>query len=401
MSILVLNTGSSSLKFGLFDDAASEELATGLIDWASDPRQAELVVRLRGAAEVRCRRDVPDHRSAVSQALRSLTDMSLITADGPSAVATVGHRVVQGGTEFRDSVRLDARVKAAVARLSELAPLHNPPALAGVEAAEAALPGVAQVAVFDTAFHADLPPAAHVYPLPYEWYTEWGVRRFGFHGISLAYCTGRATELLGRSDARLVICHLGNGCSATAVRGGGAVATTMGFTPLDGLMMGTRPGSLDPGILLYVQRRRGFTAEQLEQALNHGSGLLGVSGVSSDFRQVEHAARQGNDRARLALDIYAGRVRAVVGALAVMLGGVDALVFTAGVGENSAGLRAAACGGLECLGLRLDAQRNADCRADADVAGADSAGRILVIHTREELMIAREVRRVVFAEQTS
>ncbi len=392
----MINAGSSSLKFGLFDAEARDALATGLIDWTADPKKAELVIRPRDAAEVRSREDVAHHRAAVVHAVNRLAAMNFGAHAAPSAITLVGHRVVHGGLRFRDSVRIDRNVKAGIAELAELAPLHNPPALEAIEAAEQALPSATHVAVFDTAFFADLPPRAFVYPLPYAWYTDWGVRRFGFHGISHAYCAGRAAEQLGRTDGagRVIICHLGNGCSATAVRGGKAVATTMGFTPLEGLMMGTRAGSVDPGILVYVQRRRGLTADRVDQALNQESGLRGVSGVSSDYRQVEAAAQAGQEQARLALEIYADRVRATVGALAVGLGGVDALVFTAGVGEHSTSLRAAACQGLECLGLRLDPQRNAACRPDMDIATPESSGRILVVQTREELMIAREARRV-------
>jgi acetate kinase len=394
VSILVVNAGSSILKFGLFDAAAREQLASGLIDWTADPKKAELIVRPRQAPEVRYPLEVSDHRAALEHALRALTDARQPEADD---ITAVGHRVVHGGAEFHDSVRINGAVKDVIRRLVPLAPLHNPAALEAIDAAAEVLPGVPHVAVFDTAFFATLPPSAYVYPLPYEWYERRGVRRFGFHGISHAYCAGRAAELLGRPSAglRLITCHLGNGCSATAVKGGRALATTMGFTPLDGLMMGTRPGSLDPGILLFLLQHEGFSADQLDEAINRGSGLLGVSGVSSDFRQVEEAARAGHARAQLALDIYAARVRAAVGALAVTLGGVDAVVFTAGVGEHSASLRAAACAGLECLGLHLDPARNAACRPDADVAAADSPGRLLVIQTREDLMIARETRRVL------
>jgi acetate kinase len=394
MSILVINAGSSSLKFGLFNASAEHSLASGLIDWTAEPGKAGLVIRPREGPELRSRVDVADHRGAVTHAVRFLAESKALVQE--PGIEVVGHRVVHGGTVFRDSVRIDSSVKAALAGLAELAPLHNPPALEAIEAAQASLPDRPQVAVFDTAFFAHLSPRAYVYPVPYEWYTEWGVRRFGFHGISHAYCTGRAGELLGRdSDGRrLVICHLGNGCSATAVHAGRAIATSMGFTPMEGLMMGTRAGSVDSGVLLYVQRQRGLTAEQVDNALNHASGLRGVSGVSGDFRQVEAAAGQGNERARLALDIYADRVRATIGALAVTLGGVDALVFTAGVGENSASLRAAACAGLECLGLHLDDGRNKASKPDTDVATTDSRGRILVIHTEEELLIAREARRV-------
>jgi len=400
VSILVINAGSSSLKFGLFAPDAADASASGLIDWTADPRRADLVLK-SAAGEVRYQLDVADHHGPVLHAVRLLTQRDLLPAGPSSRVAAVGHRVVHGGTLFRESILIDRNVKERVAQLAELAPLHNPPALEAIEAAVTALPGVPQVAVFDTAYFSGLPPSAYVYPLPYAWHTDWGVRRFGFHGISHAYCASRAAALLNRDLAgvRLVICHLGNGCSATAVGGGVPVATSMGFTPMDGLMMGSRPGSVDPGILLYVQRQRGLTAEQLDDALNHGSGLLGVSGISSDFRRVEEAARQGHDRARLALEIYAGRVRATVGALAVTLGGLDALVFTAGVGEHSASLRSAACRGLDCLGLHVDGQANANCRPDADIATPGSSARILVIQTREELMIARETRRVTSGRQ--
>jgi acetate kinase len=387
MTILVLNAGSSSLKFALFGPGEDEPAASGMIDWRAEGQPAE--VRFQGrrsAAEVR------DYANAVRHALHLLKEAGIV-----SQVTAVGHRIVQGGAIFRSSVRIDVKVKEAVAALSELAPLHNPPALRAIEAVEETLPGVPQVAVFDTAFHATLPPEEYLYPLPYAWYTDWGVRRFGFHGISYAYCAGRAAEVLGRDlkSLRLVLCHLGNGCSAAAVREGTSVATTMGFTPLEGLMMGTRCGSIDPSVVLYVQRHRGLSADQVDDVLNHHSGLLGVSGVASDYREVEAAAGQGNERAVLALRLFAERVRAAVGSLAVTLGGVDALIFTAGIGENSAQLRANVCRGLECLGMHLDPARNVVCRPDADVARADSAGRILVIHTREELLIARETQRLI------
>ena len=313
-----------------------------------------------------------------------------------SSIESVGHRIVHGGAEFQESVLIQSRVKAGIARLSELAPLHNPPALAAIDAVEKALPGVPQVAVFDTTFYANLAPKAYIYSLPYEWYLNWGIRRFGFHGISHAYCARRAAELLGRDlhDLRIVSCHLGGGCSATAIQGGIAIATTLGFTTLDGLMMGTRSGAVDPGILTFLQRRHGLTVEQLDSALMNGSGLLGVSGVSLDLAKIETAAAQGNERARLAFDIFADQVRSAIGALAVKMGGVDALVFTDRIGENSPALRSAACDGLECLGACLDLQRNTANRPDSDIATEASRARILVVHTREELMIARETRRV-------
>lgn len=395
MSILVFNAGSSTLKFALFDQEAGEACARGTIDWAGQPNGAQVVVRSSKGNEARSYNNDLDRHGAAAHALKILIELNLVS-ETLEEIEAVGHRIVHGGTEFRESARIDAPAKAALARLSALAPLHNPPALVAIEAAEQALPRVPHVAVFDTAFFAQLPPKAFIYPLPYEWYSDWGIRRFGFHGISHGYCASRAAEMLRRdaADLRLVICHLGNGCSASAVRGGVAIATTMGLTPMEGLMMGTRSGSIDPAILIHVQQRHGLTAEDLDQALNRRSGLLGVSGVSSDFREVEAAAQQGNERALLALEIYADRARASIGALAVTLGGLDALIFTAGVGENNARLRSSVCAGLECLGLKLDEERNRTCAPDATVAGADSAGSILVIHTREELLIAREALRL-------
>ena len=385
--ILVFNAGSSSVKFALFDDAAQAEVVSGLLDWRGGGTLATQTLQRTGAGPIRTQVAVPDYGGAVRAILGALGDEA-------KGVRLVGHRVVHGGTRYQSGVRIDAAVKDEIRRLCELAPLHNPPALEVLAAAERALPDVPHVAAFDTAFFATLPESAHVYPLPYEWYRDWGIRRFGFHGLSHAYCALRAAELLG-GDKRLVICHLGNGCSASAVRDGKPVATSMGFTPLEGLMMGTRCGWIDPSIPLFLEQRHGLTVDRLSEQLQHTSGLLGVSGVSSDYRRVEEAANQGNERARLALTMFADRVRSVIGAYAVTLGGIDALVFTAGIGENAASLRAVVCAGLECIALRLDARRNADCRPDADCAAADSAGRILVLKTREEQMIAREARRVL------
>ncbi len=368
MSVLVFNAGSSTLKYSLFAGRSGELSADGIVEGPAAGRD-----------------------DAVAGILHEIRND---LASDP--VAAVGHRVVHGGRAFTESVSIDARVAEAIARLSDLAPLHNPPALAAIGAAQKAIPGVPHVAVFDTAFFADLPPDRHVYPLPYEWYAERGVRRFGFHGISHAYCARRGAEFLARplEGFRAVTCHLGNGCSATATRGGNAVATTMGFTPLEGLVMGSRAGSVDPGILLYAMERIGLSAEELGETLQRRSGLRGISGISSDFRTVQDAAKDGHERARLALAIYANSVRGAIGSLAVALGGVDALVFTAGVGENAADLREEVCRGLECLGLRLDPGRNRTMRPDADIAAPGSSGRILILRTREDLHIAREALRV-------
>jgi acetate kinase len=397
MSTLAINAGSSSLKFGLFHDDSLERLVTGEIDWAGGNRQeAQLTVRPRQGTTVRSWLPVPDHATAAAGAIQAALGAAHSATKGAPVITAVGHRVVHGGEEFRASVLIDDRVKAAIARLCEIAPLHNPPALKAIEAAESALPGKPEVAVFDTAFYTQLPPRAYLYAAPYDWYEQRGIRRFGFHGISHAYCATRAAELLRRDPAqlRVITCHLGGGCSATAVRGGRAVATTSGFSPLEGLMMGTRCGSIDPGILLHLQRQSGMTPRDLDRALNHASGLLGISGVSADLAQIEVAAAQGNQRARLAFDMFADRVRSAIGGLAATLGGLDALTFTDRIGERSAALRAAVCEGLGFMGVCLDAERNATVRPEGDVATADSPARVLVIHTEEELMVAREARRV-------
>jgi len=399
LSILVVNAGSSSVKFGLFDFQSLKAQARGLLDWAGSSHRATLAVTpcASNAQQGTVRRDLdaPDYRTAVTKALGVLDDLPL-RSSGAGGIRVVGHRLIHGGEEIRQPVRIDAVMKKTIARFVHLAPLHIPAGLDAIEATEAALPGVLQVGLLDTAFFAQIPPYAYLYPVPYQWYTEWGIRRFGFHGTSHAYCTGRAVEMLGRGPAglRLVICHLGQGSSATAVRDGVAVTNTMGFTPLEGFMMGTRSGTIDPGILIYVLREKGLTVEQLDEVLHHQSGLLGISGLSSDFRRVELAAQEGHARAQLALDVYAYRVRTMIGALAVTLGGMGALVFTGGIGENSSWLRAEVCKGLECLGVHLDGRRNAEERPDADVSARGSPVPVLLIHTREDLMIAREARRL-------
>ncbi|WP_435006603.1 acetate/propionate family kinase [Tundrisphaera lichenicola] len=387
MSILVLNTGSSSLKFGLFDSPTLVSTISGEVDWRGRGRPAEVSIRIEGEAEQRFPSESSDPGSAASLAIEQVVESS------GSEIAAIGHRVVHGGSRFRSSVLIDSEVEKEIDRLSELAPLHNPHALAAIRAARAARPDLPQVAVFDTSFFVDMPRSSVIYPVPHAWTEDWGIRRFGFHGISHDYCAGRAAEILGRDRAslRLVICHLGNGCSASAVRGGRAIETTMGFTPLAGLMMGTRSGSVDPGILLYLLKERKLGLDEMDEALNHASGLKGVSGISGDYREVEAAAGAGNDQARLALEIYAARVRSTIGSLSATLGGLDALIFAAGVGENSASLRETACEGLGFLGLNLDTIRNSSQPRDCDIATDDSPSRILVVHTREELMIAREV----------
>jgi acetate kinase len=396
MNILLLNAGSSSLKCSLMEPANGRVIADGLADWAGSVTHYQYA----GPDGKKQISDVSwkGHAEAMRRFLHDLMYAEPVALTERSKLAAVGHRVVHGGP-FTSSVRITPDVRSRIAALADLAPLHNPPSLTTLAAAEAELPGVPHVAVFDTAFHATLPPEAWNYPVPERWTREWGIRRFGFHGLSHAYCSRRAAEMLGRplDDLRLVICHLGHGCSASAVSGGRCVDTTMGFTPLEGLMMGTRSGSIDPSIVLHVQQHHGLTAEQVESALNHDSGLLGVSGVSGDMRQILDAVRAGHKQAQLALAIYTRRVRQAIGAFAVTMGGIDALVFTAGVGEHAAQVREGICEGLECLGLELDTEANAACQPDADVARAGLRGRILVIATREDVTMLQEVVRVLGA----
>jgi acetate kinase len=396
MNVLLLNAGSSSLKATVIETAGGKTVARGLADWAGQATRYEFT-----GSDGKDRSETVhwrSHAEAVKRFVHDLTHSEPAVFADLSALTAVGHRVVHGG-QFTSSVRITPEVRSQITALADLAPLHNPPSLETLAAAEQELPSVPHVAVFDTAFHATIPPEARTYPVPEKWTREWGIRRYGFHGLSHAYCARRAAEMLGRlpESLRLVICHLGHGCSASAVRGGRCVDTTMGFTPLEGLMMGTRSGSIDPGIVLFVQQHHGLTPDQVETALNRESGLLGVSGATADMREILSAARAGNAAGRLALKVYTHRVRQAVGALAVTMGGVDAVVFTAGVGEHAHEVRKAVCEGLECLGLELDAQVNANFGPDVDVARDRSRGRILVIATREDVTMLREVVQVLAA----
>jgi acetate kinase len=363
-SVLVLNAGSSSLKWVVLNAHTQTIEQHGQASW-------------EGAEANR-------HAAEIATAL-----------ERTPSVQAVGHRVVHGGMRFRQSVLVDDAVRDAIARLAELAPLHNPAAVAGIDAARARFPDVPQVAAFDTAFHMTMPEATALYPLPWEWSTRWGLRRFGFHGLSVSYAIERTGELLVDRPRRVVVCHLGAGCSITAVDGGKSVSTSMGFTPLEGVMMAERSGSVDPGLLLYLMTRHGLGPQELERGLNEQSGLLGVSGVSADLRQVLAAAEAGQERARLARDMFVQRVVSCIGAMVATLGGLDALVFTAGIGEHSAPIRAAVCSAFGFVGLRLDPAANESSPRDRDVALPESAVRVLVIAAREDLAILREMLRVL------
>src|SRR5208282_2453095 len=395
MKIGVCNSGSSSLKFSLFEADQELLLADGSIDWATQPTQLKL--RYPGQPEIREELHLKNHGEAFSRILSDLRTgplALLLRNDGPAAV---GHRIVHGGTRFTAAVRITAEVQDAIHELCELAPLHNLAGLDGIRAIGRVLPSVPQVAVFDTAFHATLPAAARTYAIPRTWTTEWGIHRYGFHGLSHAYCSNRAAAMLRHRSARIVIAHLGNGASVSAVRNGVCVDTSMGFTPLEGVVMGTRSGSVDPGALLYLMQHKGLTVEQILHVLNYESGLLGLSGISSDMREILEKAPD-HPAARLALDVYVHRLVQTIGGMVAVLGGVDALAFTAGVGENSAQVRELVCENLGHLGLRLDCAANAHCKPDTDVAQGDSPARILVISCREDLTILRETRRVIHSD---
>lgn len=397
MKILVLNAGSSSQKSCLYElndvlpDRPLQPLWEAQIDWTHQQGKAELKVKTAKGVQVEEEIASESRKDAISRMLETLWQGKTQVIENLNEIDIVGHRVVHGGQDYQQSTLISPDVKKAIARLSLFAPVHNPVNLEGIEIIENILPNVPQIAVFDTAFHSQLSPAAFVYPGPYEW-LENGIRRYGFHGISHQYCARRAAEIMNRNlaDLRLINCHLGNGCSLAAIRAGVSVDTTMGFTPLEGLMMGSRSGSIDPGIIIHLLKQSDLTAEKLDDMLNRNSGLKGISGVSGDLRQIGEAITQGNQRAQLALDIYIHRLRAGIGAMLASLGGLDALIFTAGVGENSAIVRSAACEAFGFMGLKLDGEKNQHSPVDEDIAAVDSAVRVVVIHTQEDWEIARE-----------
>ncbi|MEA5592782.1 acetate kinase [Rivularia sp. UHCC 0363] len=400
MKILVLNAGSSTQKSCLYDITGDipfsppAPLWEGKVDWSHHQGVAEIQVET-ATGEKFTEKIATDSQSQVMARLLNTISEGSTKVINQSEIDVVGHRVVHGGKNYRESVVITPEVKNAIANLATLAPAHNPVNLAGIEAVEELL-GVTQVAVFDTAFHRNMPDAAAIYPGPYNW-VEQDIIRYGFHGISHQYCAERAAEILGKDlqSLRLINCHLGNGCSLAAIKNGCSIDTTMGFTPLDGLMMGSRSGSVDPGILIYLLQQKDCTVEQLYNVLNKASGLNGISGISSDMRQIKAAISQGNERAQLALDIYIHRLRSYIGAMLASLGGLDALVFTAGVGENSPEIRQAACQPFEFLGVKIDSSKNISKPIDKDIATTDSAVRVLVIHTQEDWQIARECYKFV------
>jgi acetate kinase len=396
MNILVLNAGSSSFKASLY--RLTEEnlpidpvvpLWMGKIEWKSS-ELAVISAKISDDIEAEEERVGVDRQEVIYDLLDWMWSGGTQVINGIWEIDLVGHRVVHGGDKYRQPTLINAEVKAEIDRLSIFAPLHNRANLMGINIIESISPNLPQIAVFDTAFYGDLPEVAYVYPVPYQW-LERGIRKYGFHGISHQYCTQRAAQLLGRNlkELRLISCHLGNGCSLAAVKFGRCIETTMGFTPLDGLMMGTRCGSIDPGIILHLLREQEYTVAELDRVLNFESGLLGISGVSNDLREIDKAIAAGNTRAKLALDIYIDRLTAKIGSLLPNLGGVDALIFTGGVGENHPGIRAAVADKLAFLGVEIDPALNSlPMTQDLDLATDRSQVRILTIHTQEEWQIA-------------
>lgn len=397
MKILVLNAGSSSQKSCLYDmtttipPLAPQPLWEGKINWTEDKNQAEITVKTAIGATLQETIVSDSPQVQFAYLLSTLIHGATQVIDDLSVIDVVGHRVVHGGQDYKEAVIITEDVKQAIARLCNLAPAHNPAALAGIEAMEKSLGNIPQVAVFDTGFHNTLPDAAAIYPIPYN-FAEQGIRRYGFHGISHQYCANRAAEILGQDlpSLRIITCHLGNGCSLAAVKNGCSIDTTMGFTPLDGLMMGSRSGSIDPGILIYLWQQYNYSSEELDIILNKLSGLRGISGISSDLRDVIAAKEQGNKRAQLAWDMYVHRLRSGIGAMLASLAGLDVLVFTAGVGEKSAEIRQAACEPWGFLGLKIDLEKNQQQPVDIDIATFDSMVRVLVVETQEDWAIAQQ-----------
>ena len=396
MKVLVINAGSSSLKYQLIDMDTEAVMAKGLCERIGIDG-SKLNHTPNGKDKVVIEKNMKDHSDAIAMVLDALTDKDHGVIADMSEITAVGHRVVHGGELFSKSVVIDDEVKDAIKECTPLAPLHNPANLIGIEACEKAMPGVPQVGVFDTAFHQTMPKEAYMYGLPYELYTDYKVRRYGFHGTSHKYVTARVAEILGKKpeDLKIITCHLGHGSSLTAVRNGKSVATSMGFTPLAGTVMGTRCGSIDPAIVKFIADTKGMSLAEVDNLLNKESGVYGISGVSSDFRDLDAAASEGNERAKLALDMFVYSVRKYIGQYIVQMGGVDVIVFTAGVGENSKSSRKAIAEYFGYLGVTIDDEANSKRGEDIMISTPDSKVKVFVIPTNEELVIARDTKDIV------
>lgn len=399
MKILVLNSGSSSLKYQLIESDTEEVLAKGIAERIG---LADSVLKYESAENGKdeLHTNLPSHDAAMDIVFKVLTDPEKGAISNVNEISAVGHRVVHGGEQFSQPTIVTERTLEEIDKVSHLAPLHNPPNVEGIRACMRLMPGVPQVAVFDTAFHSTMPKPSYIYALPYALYTDYGVRRYGFHGTSHKYVSGKATKIMaerGKDPATLkvITCHLGNGGSVAAIVGGKVLDTSMGMTPAEGLVMGTRSGDVDPAILLFIQKRLAKTAEEVDNLINKQSGLLGISGKSSDMRDIEELYHAGDERGTLALEIFCYRVRKYIGAYAAAMGGLDAIVFTGGIGENGPIIRRKSTQGLEFMGVELDETVNKTTRDLADISTADSKVRVMVIPTNEERMIARETAEVV------
>ncbi|MBD8068976.1 acetate kinase [Bacillus sp. PS06] len=391
--IIAINAGSSSLKFQLFEMPSEEVVTKGLVERIGlDNAIFSITVNGEKQTDVT---DIPDHSVAVKILLNKLTETGVIKS--LDEINGIGHRVVHGGEEFSDSVLITDEVLAKLDQLSELAPLHNPANITGIKAFKEVLPTVPAVAVFDTAFHQTMPEKSFLYSLPYEYYEKFGIRKYGFHGTSHKYVSERAAELLGRpiEQLRLISCHLGNGASIAAIEGGKSIDTSMGFTPLAGVAMGTRSGNIDPSLIPYIMEKTGQTADEVLNVLNKKSGILGISGFSSDLRDITEAANNGNERAELALEVFASRIHKYIGSYAARMYGVDAIIFTAGIGENSDVIRARVLRGLEFMGIYWDPARNQQIHGEEEFINyPHSPVKVIVIPTNEEVMIARDAVRL-------
>ena len=396
MNVLVINAGSSSLKYQLLNPDTQEILAKGLCERIGI--DGKFTYKPTGKTAVKAA-DVamPTHSEAIQTVLNALVDKDNGVITSMKEIDAVGHRVVHGGEKFAKSVRITDEVMATIEECNPLAPLHNPANIIGIRACQQLMPGTPMVAVFDTAFHQTMPPVAYTYALPYEYYEQDKVRRYGFHGTSHKYVSQRAAAMLGKpiEELKLISCHLGNGSSITAIDGGKSVDTSMGFTPLAGLPMGTRAGDLDAGILQYLMNKHGMNIDEMLNVLNKKSGVEGISAISSDFRDLENAEAEGNQRAELALRVFDYSVKKYIGAYAAAMGGVDAVIFTAGVGENGPETRESACAGLEFLGIKIDPEKDKVRGKEMDVSADDAKVRVLVIPTNEELMIAMDTAAIV------
>ena len=395
MKVLVINCGSSSLKYQLIDSDTEAVIAKGLCERIGI--DGRLTHQTMGKDKYTVDVPMPEHNAAVKYVLDALLDQEKGAITSLSEIDAVGHRIVHGGEKFANSVVISDEVMEAIEECNDLAPLHNPANLIGIRACQSHMPGVPMVAVFDTAFHQTMPDKAYTYAIPYEYYENYKIRRYGFHGTSHSFVSKRLAELIGKDikDTKMIICHLGNGSSITAVDGGKSVDTSMGLTPLAGLPMGTRSGDIDPAILEFIAGKEGKSVEEITTILNKKSGVSGLSGVSSDFRDLDAGMKNGNDRCRLALDVFCYSVKKYIGAYAAAMGGLDAIAFTAGIGENNPYVRRMATTGLEFMGIDIDEEKN-EVRGDETKISTDSSKiQVLVVPTNEELAIARETVELV------